>query len=382
MRSRSCGHLVDLQLLAEPLIAMTDNKIRIGIVGLSAKRGWAAETHIPALARLPQFEIRGLAASSKESAKAAAEKFGVAFFTDDPAALAARPDIDLVVVAVKVIHHRALVETALSAGKHVLCEWPLGTDLVQAEAMAELARAKGVRGFVGLQARFQPAVTYVRDLVREGYVGDVVSTSVMARVGGVGRGGPVPREKRYYLDRRNGSGMLNIPIGHALDGLCTLFGELTQVRATLALKRPWATIAETGETVPVTAPDAAAISGVFESGAVAAIHYRTASPGTGFHWEIDGGSGALLVTSPTGHLQLGPLKVFGANVEQRGFAELQIPDRYTFEGLATSDRTSPVGLLYRALADDLRTGTTTVASFDHAVRRHRMINDIEQAIPG
>jgi hypothetical protein len=69
----------------EPLIAMTDNKIRIGVVGLSAKRGWAAEVHVPALARLPQFEIRGLAASSKESAKAAAEKFGVAFFTDDPA---------------------------------------------------------------------------------------------------------------------------------------------------------------------------------------------------------------------------------------------------------------------------------------------------------
>ena len=61
----------------------------------------------------------------------------MAFFTDDPAELAARPDIDLVVAAVKVTQHRALVETAPNASKHVFSERSLGADLVQAGAMAE-----------------------------------------------------------------------------------------------------------------------------------------------------------------------------------------------------------------------------------------------------
>jgi predicted dehydrogenase len=362
---------------------MTDNKIGIGIVGLGARRGWAAQAHIPALARLPQFEIRGLAASSRESAKAAAEKFAAPFSTDDPAELAARPDIDLVVVSVKVIQHRAPVEAALNAGKHVLCEWPLGKDLAEAEAMAALAHAKGVRGFVGLQARFQPGVMYVRDLIRDGYVGEVVSTSIIAQGGASARGGGhVPQAQAFYLDRKSGGGMLNIPMGHTIDGVCGLFGELTHANPVLVVRRPTAVITESGETVAVTAPDEAAISGVFENGAVASIHYRTTRHGTGFHWEINGDKGAILVTAPTGHLQLAPLKVFGASGKQLAFAELPIPAKYAFEGLAHTDGGPAVGHLYQGLAADLRTGSATVASFDDAVRRHRMIANMEQAVFG
>jgi len=44
-----------------------------------------------------------------------------------------------------------MVMTALHAGKHVYCEWPLGANLAEADAMAALARAKGVRTMIGLQ---------------------------------------------------------------------------------------------------------------------------------------------------------------------------------------------------------------------------------------
>jgi predicted dehydrogenase len=55
------------------------NKIGVGIVGLSAKRGWANLAHVPALRKLPDFELRGLTASSRHSAQEAAAKFGVPF---------------------------------------------------------------------------------------------------------------------------------------------------------------------------------------------------------------------------------------------------------------------------------------------------------------
>jgi len=51
--------------------------IRVGIVGLSANGGWAAEAHVPALAALEGFQLRALSANSAESAHAAGEKYGV-----------------------------------------------------------------------------------------------------------------------------------------------------------------------------------------------------------------------------------------------------------------------------------------------------------------
>jgi GFO/IDH/MocA oxidoreductase family protein len=81
--------------------------------------------HVPALAMLPAYELRGLVASRARSATAAAIRHGVTFSSDRLDDLLARPDIDLVVVSVRVPAHRRIVEASLGAGKAVLCEWPL-----------------------------------------------------------------------------------------------------------------------------------------------------------------------------------------------------------------------------------------------------------------
>src|SRR5439155_703714 len=83
--------------------------------------------------------------------------------------------VDEVVVTVKVPHHRELVSAALGAGKAVYCEWPLGRDLEDARAMAALAARQGVRTVAGLQARQAPAIEFVQQLLRDGYVGEVLS---------------------------------------------------------------------------------------------------------------------------------------------------------------------------------------------------------------
>ena len=68
-------------------------KINVGIIGLSADGGWAAMAHYPALQKLPDhFAIQGLTASSMATAQKAAEKYGVPYYSDDAAALAARDD--------------------------------------------------------------------------------------------------------------------------------------------------------------------------------------------------------------------------------------------------------------------------------------------------
>src|SRR5205823_12923662 len=151
--------------------AIPKSTLGVGIVGVSPVRGWAATAHIPALRALPSYEIRALSAHNVESARAAGEVFGVSAVFADHEQLVTRPDIDVVAVTVKVPHHRALVSAALAAGKAVYCEWPLGRDLDDARAMAAQALEQRVRTVVGLQARQAPAVEFVRELLREGYVG-------------------------------------------------------------------------------------------------------------------------------------------------------------------------------------------------------------------
>src|SRR5437667_12484554 len=88
----------------------------VGIVGVSPVRGWAAIAHIPALRSLPNYEIRALSAHTAASARAAGDAFGVSAVFSDHRELVIRPDIDLIVVTVKVPHHRELVCAALAAG--------------------------------------------------------------------------------------------------------------------------------------------------------------------------------------------------------------------------------------------------------------------------
>ena len=184
----------------------------VGIVGVSPVRGWAATAHIPALRALPNYEIRALSAHSAESARAAGEVFGVDAVFSDHEQLVTQPDIDVVAVTVKVPHHRQLVCAALTAGKAVYCEWPLGRDLDDARAMAALAAKQGVATVVGLQARQAPAIEFVQELLRDGYVGEVLSTTM---VGVSVPGDVVVKANAYMLDKTNGANVLTVAVGHS-----------------------------------------------------------------------------------------------------------------------------------------------------------------------
>src|SRR4249919_730361 len=201
---------------------MTGSTLGVGIIGVSPVRGWAAAAHIPALRALPNYEIRALTAHGAGSARAASEAFGVSAVFSDHEQLVTQPDIDMVAVTVKVPHHRELVSAALAAGKVVYCEWPLGRDLDDARAMAALAAEQGVRTVVGLQARQAPAIEFVQQLLNDGYVGEILSTSL---IGLSVTGGSLVQPNAYMLDKTNGANALTIAAGHSLDTLNYALGE-------------------------------------------------------------------------------------------------------------------------------------------------------------
>ncbi|MDX6594106.1 MAG: hypothetical protein QOJ13_3302 [Gaiellales bacterium] len=268
-----------------------ESTLGVGIIGVSPVRGWAALAHIPALRALPDYEIRALSAHSPESARTAGEVFGVSAVFSEHEPLVARPDVDLVAVTVKVPHHRELVSSAIAAGKSVYCEWPLGRDLDDARAMAALAAERGVRTVVGLQARQAPAIEFVKQLLNDGYVGEVLSTTM---VGLSVPGGVVVQPNAYMLDKANGANVLTIAFGHSLDTLNYVLGEFADLSAVSDLRRPLITIQETGEQIVKTAADQIALIGTLASGVTVTIHIREAvAGGTGFLWEINGTDGTL-----------------------------------------------------------------------------------------
>jgi predicted dehydrogenase len=359
---------------------MPGSTLGVGIIGVSPARGWAATAHIPALRALPNYEIRALSSHRAESAKAAGELFRVSEVFTDHEQLLAHPDVEVVAVTVKVPHHRELVLAALAAGKAVYCEWPLGRDLDDAREMAALAADLEVRTVVGLQARQAPAIEFVQELLLDGYVGEVLSTSM---VGLAVPGDVVVQSNAYMLDRANGANLLTVAVGHSLDTLNFVLGEFAELSAVSALRRPIITIEETGEQIGKTAADQIAVIGTLASGATASIHVREAvAGGTGFLWEINGTDGTLRITADAALPEIFPLTVAGGRGRNEP-AKLVVPALLTqkWPTLASLEGAPAynVGRAYAAFAADIDNGTHSVPDFADAVRRHEVIAAIERS---
>jgi predicted dehydrogenase len=146
---------------------------------------WGPRAHAPALQQLPEASLYAVCTAHADTAQAAADKYGVSRAYSDIKAMGADPEVDVALIAVRVPAHYALSKAAIEAGKHVYCEWPLGKDTREAEELAALARKKNVQTMVGLQRRCSPAYMYLRELVKDGYVGQVLSVHMTHMGSGV-----------------------------------------------------------------------------------------------------------------------------------------------------------------------------------------------------
>jgi len=82
-------------------------------------------------------------------------------------------EVDAVVVATPVASHFDLTMTALKAGKHVLVEKPMATEVDQVKQIGELAKEKGLVAMVGHTFLFNSAVRHVKTLIDSGELGDI-----------------------------------------------------------------------------------------------------------------------------------------------------------------------------------------------------------------
>jgi predicted dehydrogenase len=118
-----------------------------------------------------------LAVSSRDvtKAQAFADRFGIERAYGGYRELLADPDVDVVYVATPHAQHHEVTLAALDAGKHVLCEKPIGLSVAQAGEMVERAREKGLFLMEAMWTRFNPLIRKVHDAVRDGEIGEVRS---------------------------------------------------------------------------------------------------------------------------------------------------------------------------------------------------------------
>jgi predicted dehydrogenase len=356
----------------------TSSKIRVGIIGASASRGFASISHIPALQALPDFEITAVCTTRQESAEAAARHYGVPLAFSDPEQLARHPDVDLVTVSVKVPDHFRPVMAAIEAGKHVYCEWPLGRDTAEAVQMLEAADRKGVCHAVGLQGQASPAIDYVKDLIADGYVGRVLSATMIGCAPNWG----ATIDRAYQADRTNGANLMTITGGHQIDALCYCLGEFREVAGLVVSQRDQIPLHDTGEMVPKTAPDQLVVVGIVGNGAAVSFQIRGGMRrATEFLFEIHGEDGDLQLTATSrASMQRQELRLKGARGNETELADMPVPDKYRQVPDGVS-RESPynVAQMYVRLADSIRNGRPVSPGFDAAVRRHRLLDAIVRA---
>jgi predicted dehydrogenase len=358
---------------------MPSSPIRVALVGATVTRGgsgWGANAHIPALQALSdQYVIKAVATAHAETAKASQEAFKAELAFDNYDQMIAHPDIDLVVVVVRVPGHYDLVMKALQAGKHVFCEWPLGRTLKEAEDMANLAESKNLRTAVGLQAQSDPSLMYVRELIKDGYVGRVQAVNFTYTGQAVTERGP---GRIWQGDRRNGANTLTIAGGHAIDAVCYLLGEFEDLNARLATNITEWHDPENGETFPVDSPDWISVTGRLASGGEASFLTATVpAHAQGSRLEIFGGDGSLVVTA--GSLNQGPARVQGARGKDP-MEPLDTPRRFTLvpDGIKAGPPFN-VAQGYVRFASALHNNQRYRPDFRDAVTRHVLIDAIERS---
>lgn len=171
---------------------MTD-RVRLGVVGA----GFVADFYLRALSEVRDHDVVALAARSPERGRQLADAHGVPHVVSSVEELAARDDIDIVVIAVPQDAHLAAVRAAAAAGKAVICTKPLGRSGAEAAACLAAVTEAGVWHGYAETAVFAPAVMHAKAMVDDGGIGRVLTVRAREAHGS-------PHKHATEIDRMGG----------------------------------------------------------------------------------------------------------------------------------------------------------------------------------
>lgn len=144
------------------------DRLRWGILGTASI---ALRRLIPAFRRSAAATVVAIASRDAARAREAAERFGIPRAHGSYEALLGDAEVDAVYIPLPNALHRPWTERAAGAGKHVLCEKPLGVDAADAAAAVAACARAGVVLQEAFMYRFHPQIERLLDLIRAGAIG-------------------------------------------------------------------------------------------------------------------------------------------------------------------------------------------------------------------
>jgi len=192
---------------------MNQDKIRIGIAGLG-RSGW--DIHARLLAPLTeQYQVVAVLDNDTARRQEAIDRFDCLAYTDYNELLH-DPAVELMVVALPSFLHADAAIDALQAGKHVVCEKPMATNLADADRMIAAAEASGRVLTIFQQRRYNADFVKVKQVLDSGILGRIVQIRLTESKFG--------RRWDWQTLQKFGGGSLNNTGPHFLDQALQLFG--------------------------------------------------------------------------------------------------------------------------------------------------------------
>jgi predicted dehydrogenase len=300
-------------------------KVGIGLIG----GGMIAKAHARALHALPLYSRLGVepdlavvAEASKELADKAQRELGFRNGTADWRELVEAKEVEVVAVATPNIMHKEMVLAALSQGKHVLCEKPLGLNGGEAYAMYKAARDARLTNMVAFGYRRVPAVEFCKQLLSSGSLGKPLAF----RAKYFGDGNSDPKRPIAWRHKRElaGAGILGDIGSHLIDMSRYLMGEVASVSSQLRTWTPLRPSANGQGDEVVTVDDECALQLEFDTGALGQATASDNAPGRRNHlaFEINAERGSVLFD----YERMNELQLYrvGDEASEQGFKTIRI----------------------------------------------------------
>ena len=150
-----------------------EKRIGFAVIGI----GRIAGHFMPATLSTTNCRLTGLVSGHRDKAESTAAKYGVPqssiYNYDNFDDIAHNPAIDAVYVALPNSMHAEYTIRAAKAGKHVLCEKPMSTNVAEAESMIAACKAANVKLMIAYRCHYEPTNLKAVRLIREGALGQV-----------------------------------------------------------------------------------------------------------------------------------------------------------------------------------------------------------------
>lgn len=267
--------------------------IRAGIIGAS----FAKAAYLPALKHIDDVEVVAVASARLESAQSAADQFDVPHAYDDWQAMLDNHELDLVGIATPTIYHAPMALAALKAGANVCCEKPMAMNAAESREMLETAESLGRVHIIGHELRFNPNRKKIRQLIADGFIGDVRHVNIVNISPTWGDPASRPAGDWWSLDAMGG-GRLGANGSHQIDLLRFWLGDIDSISGQVAVMVPDRVDKNTGEPWTATADDQASFTAQMKNGALASVFMSGAARhNMGNHVQIFGSEGTILLSN-------------------------------------------------------------------------------------